>query len=348
MRNVSSDMLVAAFNQSDGRLELRRLPRPSPAAGEVVVRVARCGICTSDLHWSNGHGMSPESGTVLGHEIAGEVVETGAAVTNVKKGDRVVVIPFSGCNACDHCWNGDYLLCAEKRSLWGGFGQYTIAAALSCFKIPDSLSWDEAALVEPLACGAHAVRKSEVSAEANVLVIGGGPIGLACTFWLRQRGVKSITVAARTARNQALATKIGATRFIAGGEELTRRVQEQIGAPTMIFECSGVPGIMMQVMHLASVRARIVIAGMCPTPETLSPVIGVMKELILQFVAAYNKEDFVETIAALGAGDHSPLCMVERTIGLQQLPRAFRDLQLGDRACKILVDPWRMDMASQS
>lgn len=333
-------MLVAAFEDSDSPLRIEERPRPAVSRGEVLIRVARCGICSSDLQWASGKGAPLAPGTVLGHEFSGVVEALGPGVTEVAVGDHVVVMPFSGCDNCRACREGNFLFCSEKRSLWGGFGQFTLAAANSCVKLEPQVTWENAALVEPFACGARAVRISGAGQTTDVLVMGAGPIGLACVMWLAEANVRSITVVARSDRQKDLALAMGANFFVEGGDDTVGAIEEAGAQPDMIFECSGVPGALMSAMTAIKPRGTLLVAGMCPHPDLILPSIGLIKELAIQFSAAYSKDDFARTAAALVAPNRSWMPMVEKTISLPELPDMFQALRRGRKSNKILVDPW--------
>jgi (R,R)-butanediol dehydrogenase/meso-butanediol dehydrogenase/diacetyl reductase len=333
-------MRVAVFDKPHQPLHIESRSTPDPGAGEVVVKVERCGICGSDIHWTEEHAYTVASGTVMGHEFAGEIVAVGAEVADLRTGDRVCCVPFTGCGVCIDCRNGDPFWCACKRSTWGGFGQFTVVSASSCVTLGDSMSWADGALVEPLACGLHALRVAQLPAGVSALVIGAGPIGLSCVYWLRRFHAHSIAVTARTSRRESLATSMGASSFFPAGGESLPAASSLTEAPDVVFECTGVPGLIQRAMEIARPRGTVVVAGLCMRPDTFKPAMGLVKQLRLVFSAAYTVGDFQKTVDALGSGDLSPRGMITSVISLDELPVAFEAMRRGTDECKILIDPW--------
>lgn len=334
-------MRVAVFDKPGVPLHIETRPTPEPGPGEVLIKVERCGVCGSDLHWTEPHERTVASGTVMGHEFAGEVVDTGAGVHSLTRGDRVCVVPFAGCGSCRPCMSGDPFWCPQKRSTWGGFGEYTVVSASGCVKLPEDLSAADGALVEPLACGLHAVSLAQSVAKANVLVTGAGPIGLSCIYWLRRSQAGSIAVSARTARRRDLALSMGATSFfLSGGEALEGASEALTQPPDIVFECTGAPGMIQRAMQIVRPRGTVIVAGLCMKPDAIAPAIGVVKQLRLQFVGAYSVDDFRATVAALASGDLAPREMITSIVTLAELPRAFEALRRGGDQCKLMVDPW--------
>lgn len=334
-------MRVAVFHKPGTPLHIETRPLPQAGPGEVLIKVERCGVCGSDLHWTEPHERTVPSGTVMGHEFAGEVVELGPGVQGLARGDRVCVVPFAGCGSCATCMSGDPFWCKKKRSTWGGFGEYTVVSAAGCVKLPENLRPADGALVEPLACGLHAVRLAPSVANANVLVTGAGPIGLSCIYWLRRSQALSVAVTARTARRRDLALSMGATSFfLSGGDALESASESLAQAPDMVFECTGAPGMIQRAMQIVRPRGTVVVAGLCMEPDAIAPAMGVIKQLCLQFVGAYSVDDFRTTVAALASGDLAPREMITRVVSLAELPSAFEALRRGGDQCKLMVDPW--------
>ena len=200
-------------------IRVEDIPEPVVKDGQVKVKVKWCGICGSDLHEycigpisipvAAPHPLSGETApVVMGHEFSGEVVEVGAGVTNVKPGDRVVVEPILACGECPSCKEGKYNTC-EKLGFHGlaggggGFSEYTTFASRFVHKIPDSLSYEKAALVEPIAVGYHSLMVGNFRGGDVAVVAGAGPIGLATIECLRALGAsKIICVQLRSIRHQ--------------------------------------------------------------------------------------------------------------------------------------------------
>ncbi|TAK53329.1 MAG: alcohol dehydrogenase [Gammaproteobacteria bacterium] len=337
-------MKAAVFKGPGRGLVIEERPDPVPGPGEIVIRVGRVGICTSDLNMTSGHGYQYPAESVFGHEFAGEVVAVGPGVTEFRRGDRVAPLPFIGCGHCAACGAGRPQSCAEVQNfVVAGYCQYSRVGVRDCVRLPAEVSDEEGALVEPLAVGLQGVRKAGMTAGARVLVMGAGPIGLACAFWARRLGASRVAVLARSARRAALATAVGADAFIAsaGVADVTAAAGQALGgAAEIIFEAAGAPGSIGMAVDLAGPGGTIVVMGLSTEPETFLPATAVFKELRLLFSLCYERSDFQQVVAAIAAGDHRVRALITDTIPLAALPERFERLRGSHADCKVLVAPW--------
>jgi L-iditol 2-dehydrogenase len=178
--------------------EVIEMPVPRPGDGQLLVRVAACGVCGSDLHlyeWELGADrMVGRLPFVFGHEPAGEVVEAGANVSGFKAGDRVALDPFGHCGQCGPCRAGRFHLCSSPTTLSGAFAEFTIAPTGNAHLVPSTMDFETAALLEPFGTGLHAVEQSCLKAGDSAVVEGPGPIGLSIALSARALGVTSIVM----------------------------------------------------------------------------------------------------------------------------------------------------------
>jgi 2-desacetyl-2-hydroxyethyl bacteriochlorophyllide A dehydrogenase len=224
-----------------GSLVLEDMPRPTPRAGEVVVRVRSCGICGSDLHWYHDQMMIPS--VCPGHEIAGEVAEVGAGVTALAPGDRVAVEGIASCATCRYCIAGDYQRCLAigvvGMTIPGGFADYLRMPARHCFRIPAGVDFPTAALSEPLGVAVHGVRLSGLEIGQRVAVLGAGTIGLMAVVAARAGGAGEIVVTARRPQQKAAALALGADRVVDDGD-LAGLLGDAVEAPIdLVIETVG-------------------------------------------------------------------------------------------------------------
>lgn len=335
-------MRSAIFKGAGTPLAIENVPDPAPAAGEVVIKVARCGICGSDVKMTDI--TSPvhfACGSALGHEYAGEIVALGRGVSGLAIGDRVTAIPAGGCGSCAACLAGDPYACTACRYIMGGFSEYTRAQALYVAKLPEGLSLSDGALVEPLACGSQAVRLGGVGPESRVLVLGAGPIGLTAVYWAKRAGCLNIAVTAQSSRNAERARAMGASAFVQQGDDLPARVAAALGGPPdVVFECAGAPGLIGRAVACVRPKGTVVSAGMCFEPEPFVAGNALMKQVRLQFSMAYVMDDFRRGMAALEAGHVEPRAMIGETIGLGDVPDMLETLRQGGSRGKVMVDPW--------
>src|SRR5437899_1853394 len=206
----------AAFCRAPGTLVVEDVPRPTPGAGEVVVRVGHCGICGSDLHWYHGQMVLPVG--CPGHEISGEVADVGVGVTSLKAGDAVALEGIASCGSCRYGLAGDYQRCPAVgvvgMTIPGGFADYIKMPARHCFRVPAGVDFATAALSEPLGVAVHAVRRAGLAIGERVLVLGAGTIGLMAVIAARAGGAGEILVVARRPQQREAALALGADRVV--------------------------------------------------------------------------------------------------------------------------------------
>lgn len=228
--------LKAAVSQGPSTgLVIGDRPIPRPGRREIIVKVDRCGICGTDIHFTNGQDfLQAPVGAIPGHEYAGEVVEIGSDVSRIAIEDRITALAaIAACGRCDRCVDGDLQWCIGDDKLYPASGVYTQFAPVTeaqAVKLPMQLSAADAALVEPLAVGLHSVVLAGLEPDADVLILGAGPIGLAVAVWARQFGVERIVVQARSRRREPWARALGATDFITCGDNPVAAALESLDA----------------------------------------------------------------------------------------------------------------------
>jgi len=203
--------MKAALHNGNGAVDIVDAPLPEAGPGEVVVRVRCAGICGTDLNRYAANN-TPET-LPSGHEVAGEVVEVGPGAEGWRIGDRVAIDTLAqgrGCGRCWHCLRGQYNTCQNKGEEGGGFAEYMMRKAIACYPLPDSLSWAEGAMVEPLAVSIHGVRRGGMSGGETVAVLGSGTIGLTAIAAARAMGAGKIIATARYEQQATLARVLGA------------------------------------------------------------------------------------------------------------------------------------------
>lgn len=336
-------MKAALFKAVGTPLAIEDLPDPEPGAGEAVIRVARCGVCGTDLHSTSGHGYTLPAGAQLGHEYAGEVVAVGRGVERLKVGDHVAALPVVGCGECDACRTGIDVLCSRWKGYGGGLADYAKISERGATILPQTLSLADGALVEPFAVGRRAVRLANPAPGDRALIIGPGPIGLAVLFWLRRAGVRSVALLASSDRRRPLAEAMGADSFILESETAQQDIVAALGgAPDIVFECAGVPGTIARAIALVRPQGQVVSLGFCMVPDQFIPGMALMKDVSLRFSLIYTRDDYAECAAALDADGDRARAMVTETVALADAPAAFERLRAGTGGGgKLLVDPWR-------
>lgn len=334
-------MKAAVFRALGEPLRVQAIADPVPAAGEVVVRVERCGVCGSDLHMTEDPVFGVPPGAVLGHEYTGEIVAAGPGADRHRIGDRVVVLPFGSCGACASCLQGDLAWCTQMQLQGGGYAQYACVHERQCVRVPAGLSSDDAALVEPLAVGLHGVDRAQLRPGDKVLVIGAGPIGLATVFWARRLGAGRIAVTASSHRRAAMAEAMGADCFVDPEDNGADAVARALGgAPDVVFECVGKPGLIERSIECVRPRGTVTVLGLCTAPDRFNPFAAISKEVRIQMAVFYSVRDFEYVIDTLARGAGQPRAMVTDRVSLDELPSAFEALRARTSQCKVLVTPW--------
>ncbi len=337
-------------------LEVREVPDPVPASGQVLARTLACGICGSDLHMLK-HGakmqvlgeelakqappepiphvrMDPTLDVVMGHEFCAEVVELGPDCSNVKVGDTVVSMPV----AFDP---GGLHAVGYSNAFPGGYGELMLLSDLVAMKVPNGLDHRDAALTEPLAVGIHAVVRSKIAPGDAAVVLGCGPVGLAVIDDLRRRGIEPIVASDFSPARRALAAKMGAHEVVDPAVERPMDAWRRVDGvrPVVIFEAVGVPGMIDQAMVMAPRGARILVVGVCMEDDRIRPMAGIGRELNLQFVLGYDPTEFAGALEALAEGTTRYPEIVTGTVDVAGVPQAFNDLGNPEAHAKILVEP---------
>ena len=351
---------MRATVMSNWELRVDDIDMPTAGAGQVLTKVLSCGICGSDLHLlrhgeesrrlseeiaaeQRADGVEPEGGAmmfdpagdlVMGHEFCCEVVETGPGVTNLSVGDIVVSMPVVFDAAGIHPIGFSNLYP-------GGYAEYMTLNELLAIKVPSGLPHAMAALTEPLAVGVHAVAKSGIAPGDAAIVIGLGPVGLACIAAMKMLGIGPIVGADFSPARRALAERLGCDDVVDPNEETAIHAWRRIDGtrPLVVFEAVGVPGMIEHTMRLAPKDSRILIVGACMQEDHIHPMLGIGKELSLQFVLGYTPEEFAASLDAIATErvDLSPL--LTGTVSIDDIPRAFTELGNPEAHAKILVQP---------
>lgn len=340
----------------DWSLRVDDIPEPVMGGGQVLAKVLACGICGSDLHMlvhgeesrrlsaEMAEGQAPNPGspvmfephrdTVMGHEFCCEVLDVGPGVNNLKQGDIVVSFPVTFDEQGVHG-------IGFSNKYPGGYSERIVINEMMSIKVPNGLSAELAAMTEPLAVGVHAVEKSRIAQGDAAIIIGLGPVGLACIAELKMRGIGPIIGADFSPRRRALAELLGADVVVDPREvpaiEAWRKIDGK--KPLVIFEAVGVPGMIEQAMRMAPKDSRILIVGACMQEDHMHPMLGIGKELSLQFVLGYSPTEFGNALTAIAEGkvDLSPL--ITGRVGIDGVPQAFKDLGDPEQHAKILVMP---------
>jgi (R,R)-butanediol dehydrogenase / meso-butanediol dehydrogenase / diacetyl reductase len=321
-------------------LTIEMLPDPTPGAGEIVVKVGRCGICGSDLHMTEDAAYGKQAGDVLGHEFAGEVVALGRAAEGLALGDLVSVIPLKSCGHCASCRAGEVAWCDHFGLQGGGYAEYAVTRPNQCIPLPKSASLADGAIIEPLAVALHGVNMSGLKPGAKVLILGAGPIGLAVAFWARRAGAAAVVLQDVATFQQDRALAMGATGFVAEPTDPVGSAERMLGGKAdIVFECVGLPGLIAQAVEQVRNRGTILLLGLCTKPDTFNSFAMLSKEVRLITSAFFTRGEYEVALDALNAGAAEPRALVTDIISLEDTPMAFEALRARSHQCKVLIAP---------
>ncbi len=349
------------------QLLVDEIVQPTPGPGEVLVKTLACGICGSDLHaLKHAHDFSDaarEAGSsmamdvsrdvVMGHEFCAEILDFGPqTVGNLKAGDRVCSMPVL-------LRPGNSQSIGYSNNVPGGYGEYMVLSEALLLQVPNGLPTDLATLTEPMAVGFHAVQMSHIQPDEVALVIGCGPVGLAVIQSLKLKGIGPVIAADFSPARRKLAEQLGADVVVNPAEispyDSWQAVasKDRDGQPLppnplsggqeyrngVYFECVGVPGVLDQLMSGAQRGGRIVVVGVCMEQDHIRPMLGITKELNLQFVLGYTPEEFAETLGHIAEGRLDGSAMITGDVSLDGVAGAFEALGDPEQHAKILVRP---------
>ncbi len=334
-------MKAALFDTIGKPLVIGDVEDPKPQRGQILLKVCRCGICGSDLHMTAEEVFGVRKGDVLGHEFSGEILEIGGDGGGLKVGDQVSVAPIRGCGSCASCLRGEPAWCEKMTLIGGGYAQYAAVEAHQCRRLPWGISAADGALAEPLAVGLHGLTQSGMKPGDTVLVVGAGAIGLAVAFWARRQGARKVVLADLTDLQAERAMNLGATGFVISDEEVASKVATAFdGAPDIVFECVGRPGMIDHCISLVRPRGKVVVLGLCTAPDHMDSFRAISKEVTIIMSVFFNMHEFANSIDALDSGRFAPQNLISDRVGLKDMPEAFEALRKRTTQCKVLVDPF--------
>lgn len=336
----------AARFLSRGRLVVEDIPVREPGPDEVLIRMRYCGVCGTDVHIFNGEKGSAEvtPPVTLGHEFSGVILRVGADVTDFKPGDRVSVDPNSYCGKCYFCARGMKHLCRHMVGLGtardGGFAETVTVDAKLVHRIPDSLSYQAAAMAEPLSCCLHGIDLTDIQAGQSVMIVGTGSIGLMMVQLAKARGASVVIAVEPNAVRREKALSLGADIGIDPAADDTDALLQAHGIENVdrVIDCAGRTSTAEYCIRHAGRGAVVMLFGLTgPDDEMrLRPFEVFQKELTIRgcFV---NPDTFARAIALLDAGVVRTGEIISDVIPLDDIARVFEQ-RLYAGSGKVLID----------
>lgn len=340
-------------------IRVEDIPEPQITQPDSVkIKVQWCGICGTDLHeylagpifipGDEPHPLTGEKApVVMGHEFSGEVVDIGDQVTRCKVGDRVAVEPILSCGKCEACREGLYNVCESLgfhglAGGGGGFSELTVVKEKMVWPIPDKMTYEQGALVEPAAVAVHAVRKSKLKAGDTAAIFGCGPIGLLTIQAAKAAGASLVIAVELSPERQELAKKVGADVVL---NPKTQQVPEEIRKLTegngvdVSFEVAGVEAVLRQCLESTRFDGQIVIVSVWEKDASIAPNALVLKEREVIGILAY-RNIYPAVIKLISSGQIRAEELITKKISLDEIVKeGFEGLIQNKNHVKILVSP---------
>jgi 2-desacetyl-2-hydroxyethyl bacteriochlorophyllide A dehydrogenase len=322
------------------RLTVEEAEAPSPGRGEITVSVHSVGVCGSDVHGYAGVNSRRVPGMVMGHEAVGTVAGVGDGVEGLSPGDRVAINPLIPCSACEFCQAGDDNVCESRRiygcilELPGAYADAFRVRAANAVPFLGEAPLEWGALVEPLSVGARGAKQGQVGPETEVLVIGGGPIGIGAALAARRRGASQVVVSEPQAHRRALAEQLGFETFDPStGDPLPNRFP-------IAIECVGHSATLAAALGAVPPKGTVVFVGLAEETVDLPATPLMTGERVIIGSSAYSHADFRETTAWVAEGETDLSPIIEKRVDLDGLPAVFAGYADGSlHALKTVLQP---------
>lgn len=346
--------MLAAIYYGPNKLEVTDVPEPAPGPGTVKVKVGFNGICGTDLHeYYAGPIFVPTTPhpltgrqlpLTMGHEFSGVITDVGAGVTDYEPGDRVAIEPIYKCGSCAACRAGTYNICAQIgfHGLMsdGGMAEYTVVPVSMLHRLPDNVSLELGALVEPMSVAYHAATLGDVSPGDTAVVFGGGPIGIGLWFALRGKGLEDVLVVEPASARRAALEALGARTLDPTALDVPEFVADHTGGKgaDAVFDAAGVEPAVRTALQCVGARRPMVSVAIYERPLETPLLNLVMNESRIQGSLCYTADDFESVIALMAAGKYDTTGWVTRIPIDDVVDAGFEALHAG-RRMKVLVDP---------
>ncbi|HEY6388827.1 MAG TPA: galactitol-1-phosphate 5-dehydrogenase [Candidatus Acidoferrum sp.] len=331
-------------------LEIADLPNPAPGQGEVLVSVAACGICGSDVHGYDGSSGRRIPPIVMGHEAAGTIAALGAGVSGFAVGDRVTFDSTIFCGVCNNCRRGDVNLCDHREVLGvscaefrrsGAFAEYVAVPSRILYRLPENLSFHEAAMLEAVSVALHGVSLAQISKGSTALVVGAGMIGLLTLQALRAAGCSRVVVTDLDSTRLKLAQEVGATAVLSSEKDVVEQVLRLTGGIGMDVVIEAVGRNETVKASIESVRkgGTVVLVGNI-SPEVTLPLQNVVTRQIRLQGSCASAGEYPRAIELLASGAIQVQPFITAVAPLEEGPRWFERLYAREpNLMKVILSP---------
>ena len=340
-------LLLSSYNQ----LELTEMPVPAPAAGELLVEVAACGICGSDVHGFDGSTGRRIPPIVMGHEAAGVVTAVGSEVATYKPGDRITFDSTVYCGACEFCKRGEVNLCNDRQVIGvscgeyrrhGAFAEYLVIPERIAYKLPDTFNFADAAMLEAVSVALHGVAVTEIKGGETALVIGAGMIGLLLLQAARAAGCSKVYISDLDQTRLKLAASLGASEtFLASGETLSSKILELTRGTgvDVVLEAVGATETIATGIDCVRKGGTVTLVGNI-TPQVTIPLQKVVSRQIRLQGSCASAGEYPQAIEMIANGKIEVAPLITAIAPLEAGPSWFERLHSREpNLMKIVLDP---------
>lgn len=331
---------------SPGKIEFHEVEKPELKPGQVLIKIMRIGICGSDIHVNHGKHPFTKYPVTQGHEVSGKIVEVAEDVEHLKVGQKVTIEPQVVCGKCHPCRTGKYNLCEELKVMGfqtvGAGSEYFAVDAKNVTTVPDHLSYDEAAMIEPLAVTVHAANRVGDVKDKDIVVIGAGPIGILLVQTLKAKGARKVMVTDVSDYRLELALKCGADFAVNTKKEDFGEAMLRCFGPDkadVIYDCAGNNTTMEQAIKHSRKGSIIVLVAVFEGMATVDLATLNDKELDLNTTMMYRHEDYVEAIELVEAGKVKLTPLMSKHFAFRDWEKAYEYIDNNHEiTMKVLID----------
>ncbi|MDO8685715.1 MAG: 2,3-butanediol dehydrogenase [Clostridiales bacterium] len=334
-------------------IRVENVAEPSPSAGEVVIKVKRCGICGTDLHeYLSGPHVIPvdkphpltgfKAPIIMGHEMSGEIVETGPGVCGWKAGDRVAIMPLLHCGKCYYCRRGLEHLCQLFAAVglqwyWGGFGEYCLVKDYQLNRLPDNMTCEQGACCEPMSLALYGIRRSNLQAGSTVLITGGGPTAVFTLMGCIIAGASKVFMSEIQPGRATRCREFGADEVFDPLEcDIEKEILERTGGVGVdaAFECTGIESAINNCFAILRKRGMYVQCGLNVERVKVNPFDWAFKDLNMVGLWCFNTYDFPSTLELISTGRLKVEKTVTKVTGINDIVKEGFETLTSDRLGK--------------
>ena len=329
-----------------GVIEFRETPRPIAAEGQVLVRIMRIGICGSDIHVYHGKHPFTRYPVTQGHEVSGRIEAVGSGVEGLSVGQKVTIEPQVCCGHCYPCTHGKYNLCEELKVMGfqttGTASEYFAVDAAKVTPLPETMSYDEGAMIEPLAVTVHAAKRFPELKGARVAILGCGPIGILLMQSCKALGAASVLVTDVSDYRLSVARSVGADYAVNTGEtDLEQALRDAFGSDKadVIYDCAGSDITMGQAIRCARKGSTIVLVAVFSKMASVDLAVLNDHELELNTSMMYRHEDYVDAIRLVSEGKVQLRPLMSRHFAFRDYLEAYQYIDENrEMTMKVIID----------